>query len=45
MDLMSVIGWLLGIVMIIFGIVFQKADPTTTPPTPMGFIWGNLGNF
>lgn len=45
MDIMSVLGWILGIALIVFGIVFVKADPTAVPPVDMHFEFTNLGNF
>lgn len=36
MDLMSILGWLVGIAVILFGIVFDK---------DAGFVFTNLGNF
>ena len=43
MDIMSVAGWLLGIVLIIFGITFDKGDPAAG--VGASFIFTNLGNF
>lgn len=43
MDLMSILGWLLGILMIIFGIVFDKGDPEIGKGA--SFVFENLGNF
>jgi len=40
---MSVAGWILGIILIVFGIVFVKADPEAG--TPMGLAFENLANF
>lgn len=43
MDIMSIAGWLLGIVLIVFGITFVAADPVAG--TAAGFEPNNLKNF
>lgn len=41
MDIMTILGWVLGLALIGFGIVFQMP----TAELPLAFIWGNLTNF
>lgn len=41
MDIMTILGWVVGLVLIGFGITFQQA----TDVVQADFIWGNLKNF
>lgn len=43
MDIMTILGWVLGIVLILFGIVFQM--PNAALGLELDFIWGNIPGF